>query len=225
MFYYPDYYHCHHREWESKLITPIASLPLSLDYVKQNINWYSSDTTNDTRLENLQWEAIDFIERYLNRSLLTQTRQQIRSSWGGIAPFFNYYFQGASYPQPVNTAPYVMHLPRPPLQSVSSITYYDTNNTLQTLSSSLYTVITDDNGPGRVVRNINATYPAVYPREDCITIQYVSGWTSLPWSIQRAICLLIGHFNESREAASDKQLYSIPFGVENLLNAYEWGAM
>lgn len=68
----------------------------------------------------------------------------------------------------------VIRLLRPPIVSVSAVTYYDADNVLQTLSSSDY-YITDEQVPElRFVSGFTA--PTVYVRPDAVRVAYVAGY-------------------------------------------------
>lgn len=71
-----------------------------------------------------------------------------------------------------------LKLPRPPLQSVSGIYYYDTNGTEQTLTSTIY--LTDAAGldqPGTVERAPDQSWPAVQDdRRFPVRIRFIAGY-------------------------------------------------
>ena len=112
-------------------------------------------------------------------------------------------------------------LPRPLLQSVTSITYVDTAGDTQTLSSDLYDVDTVRE-PGQVVRAYNATYPSVRGDVNGVTIIYKAGYgdtaADVPERVKAAIKLFCGHLYEHRETVSDINMNDVPFGVKALLN-------
>jgi uncharacterized phiE125 gp8 family phage protein len=100
-------------------------------------------------------------------------------------------------------------VPLPPLQSVSSISYIDTDGATQTLSSSLYTVDTTQQ-PGRIVPAYGEAWPATRDQINSVTITFVAGYSptsdspadyraNVPRAIKQAIMLLIGHWYEHRE--------------------------
>lgn len=114
-------------------------------------------------------------------------------------------------------------LPRPPLQSVTSIAYVDANGDSQTLNSSLYQV--DTRG---IVGRVKPAYGQVWPSTRCetynaVTITYVAGYgdaaTAVPRATVAAIKLLVGHLNENREMVITGTIIGkVPFSIENLLN-------
>ncbi len=71
-----------------------------------------------------------------------------------------------------------LKLPWPPLISITSITYYDSSNVQQTLSSSNYIVELSTEGFGRITWASTATIPAVYDRPDAIAITFTTGYAN-----------------------------------------------
>lgn len=70
--------------------------------------------------------------------------------------------------------PWVFYLPRPPLQSVTSITYIDTQGNEQTLAADQYIVDTESE-PGRIVPAYGVCWPAVRCQPNAVTVVYVAG--------------------------------------------------
>lgn len=112
-------------------------------------------------------------------------------------------------------------LPRPLLQSVTSVTYVDQAGDTQTLSSALYDVDIFRE-PGQITRAFNATYPTVRGDVNGVTIVYVAGYgdasTDVPQETIQAIYLLISHLYENRVAVTDINMSELPLGVKALLN-------
>ena len=111
-------------------------------------------------------------------------------------------------------------LPRPPLQSVTSIVYFDSDNVLQTLATTVYGVDTKSE-PGRIYLKSGQSWPSTYDVPGAVTITYKAGWTSanlIPPSILSAMYLYIGHLYEHREAAISLHVpQEIPFGLKTLI--------
>lgn len=64
----------------------------------------------------------------------------------------------------------------PPLQSVTSIVYLDADGNSQTLSTSLYRVVTTSR-PGRITPAYGQTWPYTYPVPQAITVSATIGYT------------------------------------------------
>lgn len=95
-------------------------------------------------------------------------------------------------------------LPQPPLVSVTSIVYRDADDAEQTLSSSLYDVVTDDL-TGYVTLHRDQSWPATYDRDDAVQVTFVAGYgaaTAVPAALRQAMLLHIGSLYANREAES-----------------------
>ena len=110
-------------------------------------------------------------------------------------------------------------LPAPPLASVSSVQYTDSDGVLQTWDSSNYDVGVNDK-PGTLKTAYNVSYPTTRSMDDAVIITYIAGFggaSDVPATIIHAIKLLLSLWNEAREAACPVNLTEIPFGVAALL--------
>lgn len=127
--------------------------PLTIDELKLHIA--STQPDEDRLIDSARMVAREAAESFLCRGLMTQTWVFKVSEWADV-----------------------LHLPMAaPLQSVTSITYYDANNAQQTLSSSVYEVDTTSE-PGRITLATGQSWPSIYSREWPIAITYVVGWTT-----------------------------------------------
>lgn len=162
----------------------------------------------DSYLKELVWRATEYCQESIlgNRQFLTATFDLPLASWWCDC----------------------MTLPRPPLQSVTSVTYYDSDGNSQVLSSSYYEVRKPWKQPGYIHRAPNYTWPTLQgDRPYPIVIRFVAGFSSaygVPHDWKAAVLLLVGHWYEHREAASDEEKYSIPLGVDSLLANAGWGS-
>lgn len=133
---------------------------------------------HDTLIDNLvsaATELLDGSHGYLRRALVTQT-------WVWSLPDF-----------PIGAE---LHIPLPPLQSVSSITYYDANDASQTLSSSEYHVYPADPSDGYVKLKRNSYWPLTYERDDAVTVTFVAGYgaaSSVPKTIRQAVLMRVAN--------------------------------
>ncbi len=113
-------------------------------------------------------------------------------------------------------------IPKPPLQSVSYIRYYDDDDVEYTLASTDYYVDTVSE-PGRVVLRSGTGWPSTELRvANGVCVRFVAGWASaadVPQTIKQAIALIVGHWNENREAAISGTISrTIDLGVRALLD-------
>ena len=89
---------------------------------------------------------------------------------------------------------YVIRAPFPPLQSITSVKYYDVNDTLQTVDSAEYSVMTPTRGQGAVRFDYDYSFPNINTdRPDPVQIVMVTGWGSadqIPASAKVAVRML-----------------------------------
>lgn len=112
-----------------------------------------------------------------------------------------------------------------PLVSITSVQYYDANDSLQTLSSSYYRTLTDSM-PGRLEWVENLTLPTLSTRDslDVVRVTYVQGYATaadIPKALKQACLLLVGHYFEHREDAIAGTIIStIPRAAASLMSIY-----
>lgn len=113
-----------------------------------------------------------------------------------------------------------------PVLSISSITYLDASDVLQTLDSSLYTLDTTEQIA--VVRlNSGEAWPDTSSDANAVTVRYIVGYSldadspqdaPIPKRIKLAILLVLAHFYAHREQTVTQSLTEIPFGACALLS-------
>lgn len=85
-----------------------------------------------------------------------------------------------------------LDLPLAPVASVTSVGYYDGDNTLQSVDASDWALLAD--GRGSYVRRLpTGTWPSVYDRPDPVRVTFVAGygnWSDLPAPIRQAVILM-----------------------------------
>lgn len=112
-----------------------------------------------------------------------------------------------------------LRLPRPPLQSVTSVSYRDADDASQTWSSSLYLVQADAE-PAEIEPAVGESWPTIGERSGAVQVLYVAGYTAttLPATVRQAMLLLVGHWYESRSAVLTGTISKpIEFAVDALL--------
>lgn len=154
-------------------------------------------TDEDSILAEYIDAATEFAEQYQNRCLRSSTWQ-------------------ASY----DAFPDEFLLPIPPLVSVSSIAYLDTEGASQTLSSSVYTVDAISQ-PARVALKYSQTWPSTYDQINAVTVTFVAGYASaslVPARTRQAIRMIAAHWFINREAVAEKSMANVPIGALELLD-------
>ena len=107
------------------LVTPPAGEPVSLADAKQHSRVFPGVTVDDSLILAYISSARQLVETILYRALITQQWCQALMNFPGRYPL--------GYRESVNTDEYLkwsyIKLPNPPLISIDSFLYYDTNNT------------------------------------------------------------------------------------------------
>ncbi len=118
----------------------------------------------------------------------------------------------------------VMLLPGSPLSSITSVSYLDTDQASQTLSTAIYEADTTRN-PGALRRKRDQSYPTTYPVWNAVVVTYVTGYganaSDVPAAVRQAMLMHIGHMYENRESSIDKAIQMVPMGYESLLAPYK----
>ena len=157
-----------------------GSYPVSLADMKLHLKIESGETADDTLITTQISAATTYCQEFQHRSYVTQTRIL--------------YF---------DAFPLMFSVPYPPLISVTSIQYVDTNGDTQTLDSGQYRVDAG-NQPGRITEAYNATWPATRNLTNAVILTYSAGYgaaADVPDTVKAAIKLLVAHWYENREAA------------------------
>lgn len=192
--------------------TPPATAAVVTADVRAHLRVASSE---DTTLAALVSVATEWVEAWLSRALIDRTYVYKVDSFPG---------QCAWSDPPVWFAGNEIALPRPPLSSVTSVTYLDGNGDVQTLSSSTEYEIDTGSLPGRVRLRYGASWPSTLHHPHAVTVTYVAGYgdaaAEVPAAIRQALMLLVGHLYENREATTPIVIHQVPYGVEALLASY-----
>ncbi len=194
-------------------VTAPTSDPISLAEAKAHCKVL--DDEEDGMIVGYIMAARDLVETYTRRALATQT-------WD--------YTIDNDWPQAVDRDVYCVRdritLPKPPVQSVSSVIYTDLSGTEQTLSTYQYRALrlNQERAEAIIEPAYNVTWPSVQRQGETIRVRFVCGYSSvnpLPESIRHAMLLLIGSYYENREAVNvGNTVNELPYGVDALLFPY-----
>lgn len=190
------------------LFTAPSVEPITLQEAKDHLR--VDGTTDDALISALIQAArqhIDGRDGWLGRALMTQTWDYTLDE-----------FPDTDY----------IPLPLAPVQSITSITYTDTNGTSQTFSSGNYALGADLDWSPRVNLGYDKSWPSTRTIPDAVTVRFVAGYAnaaSVPAPIKAALLMMIGHLYEHRESVADKELSEVPMAVQSLLMPYRrtWG--
>jgi len=182
-----------------KVVTPPAAEPVSLTEAKKRLR-VTVDAEDDD-LTALVAECREIAEDECGRAFVTQT----------LALHLDGFPRGRR----------TIDLPRPPLQSVTSVAYYDAAGDLQTLDSAEYHVATGSE-PGRVVPVADGGgWPATQAgRPGSVVVTYVAGYglaAAVPRSAKAAVLALVA----DRHANPDGGDRAIPPAARRVLDALD----
>lgn len=181
-------------------VTPPASEPVTLAEAMAQVRVV--DESEQDQVEDLIQTAREMAERYVARALVKRTLKLTLDA----------------FPSGSGS----IRLPMPPLVSVSSVKYTDTEGVEQTLSSSLYQVDTASE-PARIVPAYGQVWPSTRDELNAVRVEYVAGYgddaTEIPWRFKQAVLLILGDLYEHRETTVvgtiSSEIESV--GVRNLL--------
>jgi uncharacterized phiE125 gp8 family phage protein len=186
-----------------RLETAPAIEPITLADLKNDIKVDSDLEFDDLLIGSLLTAARKWVENTARRALVTQSWALWLDDW---------------------PADDWIAVPRPPIQSVDSIKYYDNSDNEYTLSSSVYQVDTISE-PGRVVLRSGQAWPSSIELRpaNAVAVNFTAGYggdeTAIPEEYKQAIRLLVGHWYENRGAVASTGAVpkEVPFGVMALL--------
>jgi uncharacterized phiE125 gp8 family phage protein len=169
------------------ILTPPATPLVSLAEAKSML--LIDHTADDALLTSLVAAATIEAEGIAARAFVTQTLLLALDAW------------------PDNGA---VRLPRPPLQGVTSVKYFDADNAEQTIAAADYIVITDTT-PGLIVPAPGKSWPTNLRAASPIRIRYTAGYgdaaavaASAQGELVSLVKLLVAVDYEHREAMSSQ---------------------
>lgn len=110
-----------------------------------------------------------------------------------------------------------LHFPKSPVQSVTSITYFDKDDVEQTaLVSDFYLTKSED---GAFLRpKAGVSWPtANATRADAITVTFVAGYATCPDNLATAVAAMAAHIYDNRLLVSEKKMHEVPLGIAALI--------
>ena len=178
--------------------------PVSIAQVQQYTR--ISDPDDDMWIKGAITAARLMVEKTTHRQLMTKT-------WNLTLDCF-----------PSATAS--IALPRPPLQTVDSVTYVTSTGGTTTVDSTSLHVDTGHE-PGRVAPVFNWYWPTARSQDAAVTVQYTAGYGSdasdVPQPLRQAILHLVGHWYENREAVAMGNMSEVGMTFDALCGAYRFG--
>lgn len=181
--------------------------PISLDEAKRQLR--QDDTYDDVQIAGLITSARLMCETQLNQTIMAEgvTLYLDQYPWGG--GYFNRAIRqmGPTSPYWLPSSTFPIELPGVPVTGITSVTYYDYQNVLQTVDPSLY--VFETGTPASVSPVFGKVWPIAQPRISAIQIAYTVGYGSsaaaIPENIKQAMKLHVyQQFNISSPDVTDR---------------------
>jgi len=183
-----------------ELATDATVEPVSTEEARKHLN--ITHTDDDAYIDVAIAAAVRWAQKYTSRQFINAT----------------YKLRLLGFPREIR-------LPKPPLSSVTSITYIDTDGTSQTLASTVYQ--TDQyTEPARICEAYGQSWPSTRPDiYNAVTVTYVAGYGStgstVPAPIRQAILAFVHTNYEQRgNVVTGLSVERIPEVGEHLLYPY-----
>lgn len=163
--------------------TAPTSEPVTLAEAKNHLLVASSTTDDDVYITSLIAMARRYVEQKTKLRLITQTLTMTMDDFPRCGDR-------------------IIHFPVGPVQSISSISYYDENGASQTLSSSLYETDVASRY-ARIGEVDGESWPDTKNKLNAVSVVFVAGFgaaSAVPQDLKGAMLLLIGHWFENRES-------------------------
>lgn len=187
------------------LVTAPATKPVTVDELAKEMR--ITHSFENSRMVRALDTAIAQVQQYAGIQIMRATYRMVV---GGFP---------VCVPRSMRDIPWIdsdlsIRLPRPPFSSVSSITYYDSDNSQQTLATTVYS--SDTRGRvGHVFLAYDQSWPQTVDRRDAVAITFLCGYAdadAVPSNIKTAV-LRAAHMLFEQ---SDGDVYSL---VEQMLDA------
>lgn len=182
-------------------ITNPTLQPITLAEAKEHLRVVHTD--EDDYITGLIGVAVDYVEGYLHRSILTQTWRLEYQQW-----------------------PDMIQLRPPPVASIDAVTYIDTDGASQTLASSVYVIDNTALIP-ELKLAYNQSWPDVRNQVGAIQVDYIAGDTAaanVPNGIKSIVKIALADLYENRESREPVNLLTNRT-FENLAAQYRINAV
>lgn len=191
------------------LVTAPAVEPVLLADVKAFLKVDASD--EDSLISTLIATARRMAEEYTRRSFLTQTWALTQDSFSNYTESLAEGYMVAPTPQLIGTFN-AIHLPRGPIQSVTSIKVFNSAGVQSTVDPVVYSL---DAVNGDVLLNNGQSWPTDLRDYSAVLVTYVAGYTAaVPVDLQQAVLMQAAALYEGRGCTD------ITSGVAAILDPY-----
>jgi len=183
-----------------QVITAATSYPVSLTEAKSHLK--VDTTADDTYITSIIKAATQLSEEYTNRFFINTVIEQTCSNFAQLQTLF-----------------------KSKVSAVAHVKYYDSDNSLQTLSTTIYDTQLKYE-PSQIQLADDKSFPEITKRNDAVVARYTVGYGSaasdVPEIIKQAILLTIGNFYQNRNSVVIGRIATeLPMNVKWLLDTYK----
>lgn len=182
------------------MLIPPTTTPAAVMLADAKLHLRVDSADEDALITSLTVAATQAAEQEIGRALVTQTWTIKLDAFPASAEYIDLFM--------------------PPIQSITSITYVDSDGATQTLASSEYTLIADTIRPQVAPAT---SWPATKTQPSAVVITYVAGYgaapSNVPESIRQWILMQVGAMYENRESMGVNNIAVMPF-LSGLLDRY-----
>jgi uncharacterized phiE125 gp8 family phage protein len=183
-----------------QVITPASTYPVSLTEAKSHLK--VDTTADDTYITSIIKAATQLSEEYTNRFFIDTVIEQTCSDFAQLQTLF-----------------------KSKVSAVAHVKYYDSDNSLQTLSATIYDTQLKYE-PSQIQLADDKSFPEITKRNDAVVARYTVGYGSaasdVPEIIKQAILLTIGNFYQNRNSVVIGRIATeLPMNVKWLLDTYK----
>lgn len=188
------------------LVTAPASLPITVEEAKGQMRVEHAD--DDAVIGRLINAAVAFVDAggVLGRAMITQT-------WAQTVDRF---YRPLSRSRVWSNDRVAVTMS--PVQALTAVKYYDTDNALQTATLSDFRLIGGANDS--YVEPVGS-WPNTFDRPDALQIEVRVGYgdaaSDVPDTVRHALLMLVAHWYENREEYSETGLKRTPMGFDALI--------
>ena len=170
--------------FQAELVTGPTAEPLTLSEAKKQLEIATSDATHDAHLQ----------------SAIVEARQQWEHDTDSVCCYQTWKLR-------VPAISDGLRLPKRPVQSITTLKYYDGANALQTWSSTNYQLHVND-----LRLAYQVTLPATSDRWDAWEVTYRLGYSQdgflVPAIAKRAMLLILAYYFENRDMMVNESTYN-----------------
>mgnify|MGYP002260261347 CR=1 FL=1 len=183
-----------------QVITPASTYPVSLTEAKSHLK--VDTTADDTYITSIIKAATQLSEEYTNRFFIDTIIDQTCSDFAQLQTLF-----------------------KSKVSAVAHVKYYDSDNSLQTLSATIYDTQLQYE-PSQIQLADDKSFPEITKRNDAVVARYTVGYGSaasdVPEIIKQAILLTLGNWYENRMSViTGRTTTEMPMSAKFLLDTYK----